>query len=421
MPPKGNKVRGKKTPKGKGPPTGGRVPQGAVRRPAAAGRRMTVGPRQGRSRAPKSGLGSRFPRRTGVGWSQEPAANAARMGPITSSAPSSIGTTFPRSFFGFAGAAQHLTDQDPEQSVRVTGRDLFDLPIRSGSASAAAGFGGTGTYYALVAPIEISARLANLEEMFLFYAIRHLRVFYAPATASTSTTQIALGYTTELEVVNASLPTPTQTQVMEMEASVLSSAWQPFCFEMKHEGTRLYLTSFGSEDPPQDVEYQGALACTLLNGVESTTYGQLWVEYVVDFYKPTPLLSDPTWELAFGSASGRSRGFRRPRAPPRSSDLLRDESRRSRPLLRSKVAFGASSVSPPELKAPSIPGGAAAAAATPLGRWVVVNSEDELVAHAGERPWEPPAPPRFTPAPSVAPGTPGYVPPTPSKKVPSTK
>jgi hypothetical protein len=283
-----------------------------------------------------------------------------------------------------------LTDQDPEQSVRVAGRDLFDLPIKSGSTTAAAGFGGVANYYVNVGPIEISARLANLEEMFIFYAIRHLRFFYAPATASTSTTQIAIGYTTEENVVVASIPTPTQTQVMEMESSCLSSAWQPFCFEMKHEGTRLYLTSTGGGQAT-DIEFQGALACTLLNGVASTTYGQLWVEYVIDFYKPTPLLSTPSWLDEAGWA--RERTYRRARAPLKSVDLLRDASHRVRPI---------EWFPPDEKKVDPIPDGSPGvlvpvASATPSGR--VMITEDD---------WAVPSPPKFVPAPSSAPGASGY-------------
>jgi len=208
------------------------------------------------------------------------------------SVPTSIGMSLPKSFFGFIGRAQALADMDSTQSLRVTGRDLFYLPIKSGSSTAAAGFGGTGTYYANIAPLEISSRLGNLEEIFLYYAIRHLRIFYAPATASTSTTQIALGYAPD-QPNTETITAPTMTQIMEFASSALFSAWMPCMFEMKHEGTRLYsCSSAGGE--PLNFDYQGCLGCTLLNGVSSTTYGQLWVEYVIDFYQPTPVLSDPT-------------------------------------------------------------------------------------------------------------------------------
>lgn len=369
---------------------------------AKGARSRVAGAQRNRARQPTSsnGVGRRqLPANRRVGWSGTPMANAIRTGPVTSSAPSSIGTTFPRSFFGFVGPAQHLTDQDPEQSVRVTGRDLFDLPIKSGSGTAAAGFGGTAVYYANVAPIEISPRLANLEEMFIFYAIRHLRIFYAPATASTSTTQIALGYTTEADVIVDAIPAPTQAQVMEMESSVLSSAWQPFVFEMKHEGTRLYLTSTVSGQAT-DIEFQGALACTLLNGVASTTYGQLWVEYVVDFYKPTPLLNDPTWLV--GPHWQRDRGWRRSCPPLKSSDLLRDAIHRMPSLPPAPAVGHFPSSEEKKVSVEPSPGPPPAAAfATGHGSLAIVRVDPD-------DDWTSPSPPSFVPAPSLAPGTPGY-------------
>jgi len=385
MPPKGQKLRGmKKSPK--------KTPGSARRTLGASSQYSGLGtPNKSRRTRVGGGVSARSSTRQRMGFSSGPAAASAVVGPVTTSAPSSIGTTFPRSFFGFGGRAQALTDQDPEQSVRVMGRDLFDLPIKAGSSTAAAGFGGTGTYYANVAPLEISARLANLEELFIFYAIRHLRIFYAPATASTSTAQIAIGYTTELDVVQGSIAAPTQTQVMEMESSVLSSAWQPFVFEMKHEGTRLYLTSTVDtpSEPEVAVEFQGALACTLLNGVASTVYGQLWVEYIIDFYKPTPILIDPSWRISEKGLWRRSRDGYHARTPPRPSDLLRDSVHRfppsARPEQKRVIADGPSE--------PHVPVGIA----TPSGR-IVVSDED----------WTVPSPPRFTPAPSAVPGASAY-------------
>jgi len=392
--------------------------------------RQSVPRALGASRVPyanraRGGLGA-VPR----GFSDGPMRSAISVGPVTSSAPSSIGTTFPRSYFGFGAAAQPLADQDPEQSLRVMGRDLFFQKITAGSAQPTAGFGSTARYYTNLAPLEISLRLANLEEMFLFYAVRHLRVFYAPATASTSTTQLALAFTTEANTVSAAIAAPTQQQVMEMESACLSSAWQPFVFEFKHEGTRLWLTSYIDDAEIYDVEYQGALVCALLNGVASTTYGQLWCEYVIDFYKPTPVLTDPTLrEGPEGTPAGyvRTRSGRL-RAAPSPADVLRDAAYRM-PRLRgeekkSVAPAGASADPPPAaLRLPpgpsdgrpleayarrpiiAVPGGtpgdsawAAAAARGPVAR---VDPDDE---------WVEPSPPVFTPANSSAPGTPGYVP-----------
>jgi hypothetical protein len=202
----------------------------------------------------------------------------------------------PRSFFGFAGRAQTLTDQDADSSLRIQGRDLFFQPIQSGSVTAAGGFGGTASFYAQISPRNISLRLENIEEVFSFYVVRALRVFYAPATGSTSTVQVALGYTPNPYVLYTSIPTPTQTQVLEFPSAALFPAWQPAVLEFKMTGTKVFYTSTASSVTPSSDIVQGYLACTLLNAVATTVYGQLWLEYVVDFYSPTPVLTDPVIE-----------------------------------------------------------------------------------------------------------------------------
>jgi len=196
--------------------------------------------------------------------------------------------TFPRSSFAFGGRAQEIADYDFGGSLRVVGRDLFYAPIET-SGGSAAGF--DGAYYANVTPMEISDRLENVEKIFQWYAIRHLRVYYAPATGSTSTVQIALGFLSNYNVV-FDVTAPSQTQVLEMEPAALFPAWQPACIDLMHRGTKLFSCEAVKEGVSNYIDYiQGALVCTLLNAAESATvYGQLWVEYTVDFYQPTPIL-----------------------------------------------------------------------------------------------------------------------------------
>lgn len=208
----------------------------------------------------------------------------------TSALPAIMGLTAPRSLFGFGGAAQAIADYDPDASLRVRGRDLFYLPIKSGSSTPAAGFGGTATYYALVTPREISNRLENIEEIFQYYAIRKMRVYYAPATGSTSTVQIALGYLANYGITY-DITAPTQSQVLEMSPAALFPAWQPAMIEVLHRGTKLFSCDDNAAYISNDA-YQGVLACTILNGSASVTYGQLWIEFVTDFYQPCPILGD---------------------------------------------------------------------------------------------------------------------------------
>lgn len=217
---------------------------------------------------------------------------------MISAMPATTGVTTSRATFGFGGQAQALADFDPANSLRIVGRDLFYLPIQAGSATPAAGFGGMAVYNATVSPGDIAARLANVEKIFQWYAIRRLRIVYAPATGSTSTVQVALGYMSNYMLAVGDIQTPTQTQVLEMQPSVLFPAWQPAAIEMIHRGTKLFSTQIPSTPTKNYFDYfQGTLSATLLNGVASTVYGQLWVDYVVDFYQPCPVLSNVSRRL----------------------------------------------------------------------------------------------------------------------------
>jgi len=281
----------------------------------------------------------------------------------------------PRSTFGFGGRAQVITDYDPDASLRIQGRDLFYAKVQSGSSTAAAGFGGTDTYYATVSPKEIADRLENIEEIFQWYAIRSLRVFYAPATGSTSTVQIALGYLTDFTITD-DITSPTQTQVLEMSPAALFPAWQPAMIEVVHRGTKLFASEGGDDsDTTTNNKYQGVLACTIMNGVESTVYGQLWVEYVVDFYQPCPILGSVNYRTLPGKPTVGAKAFTKTvklrgafhRCPP-------PEEKKGDPF-------------PPILRASGLPSG---------------SSDGDG--------WVDPSPPKFLPAPSSVPGTPGYTP-----------
>jgi hypothetical protein len=205
--------------------------------------------------------------------------------------PAIMGMAMPRSLFGFGGRAQPVADYDPDSSLRITGRDLFYAPIQAGSANADAGFGGTAVFYTVISPKEVADRLLNIEEIFQWYAIRELRIAYAPATGSTSTVQVSLGYLNNVNIAS-DITTPTQTQVLEMQPAALFPAWQPAEITVLHRGTKLCSTSKENQDSSNLATYfQGFLASTLLNAVAGTVYGQLWMEYVVDFYQPCPILS----------------------------------------------------------------------------------------------------------------------------------
>jgi hypothetical protein len=353
----------------------------------------------------------------GVGWPPTGSSSVYDTPQISdastlTSAPVTLGVSLPRSFFGMSGNTQQLTDMDPGQSLRCVGRDLFSSKIASGSAYPQAGFGGSGVYYASVSPASIAPRLANIEEIFMYYAIRYLKVYYAPASSTTSTCQIALGYEGEVTEMKSAFPNPTQAQTLELESASLFPVWMPGMIEMSHTGTKLWLGhSSGTETV--DEEIQGLLCCTLLNGVLNTTWGQLWCEYVVDFYKPMPASADPSLvtKRVFGvdvACAGQTTldpyAFVRDVDPSRPRRLRKVAPALPSPPVESKDPIG----SPPLIRT-----------TTPRARRIVQIQDDEVpLRRECDDDWTTPSPPAFTAAPSSVPGTPAYKTTT---KIPSKK
>jgi len=185
-----------------------------------------------------------------------------------------------------------MADYDPGSSERVVGCDLFSFPIKAGTTDVAAGFSG-GIYgdlfWQTLSPSVISTRLAAIEEMYQWYAIRRLKVHYVPTTGTGTVGSVAIGVATDADE-SAAFASPTQQQVLELNPAVLTPVWAMSTLEIQHRGTKLWQSfASGNEDP--DTEFQMIIAASLLGGIAGTTYGQLWMEFEIDFYQQCPLLS----------------------------------------------------------------------------------------------------------------------------------
>jgi hypothetical protein len=130
--------------------------------------------------------------------------------------------------------------------------------------------------------------LSNVEKIFQFSAIREARVTYVPAVGATTAVQVALGIAQDAEMENA-IPTPTQAQTLELNTSILTPAWQVATMTYTHRGTKLW-ECYNASAEELDTGTQAVICAVLLGASTSVTYGQLYVEYVVDFYEPTPIL-----------------------------------------------------------------------------------------------------------------------------------
>jgi hypothetical protein len=176
-------------------------------------------------------------------------------------------------------------------NCRVVGCDLFGPPIQS-AASGSGGF--NNAYWQVLTPGNISTRLQNLEELFMYYAIRRLRVMYSPEVSTATNGSFALALAQDINV--DSVTTPTQQQLLEVTPSMKAPFYMVSQMEYVHNGTKVWATSTeGSEILSGDT--QAVLGCALQGAAASTVFGALWVEYIIDFYKPSMVLGSPARAL----------------------------------------------------------------------------------------------------------------------------
>jgi len=205
--------------------------------------------------------------------------------------PSAIGGVYPQAFIKRGGTAQQVTDQDPAGSERITGCDLFSLPIVLGDVTDTSTGGFGGTYWATVSPNVISARLAAIEEMYQWWAIRDLKVHYTPVIGTGTAGSIAIGISTDHDT-SVAFSAPTQQEIMELQPAMLCPVWGMASMELKFRGTKLYESYASSES--SDTRFQAAIGAVFdVNGsiAAGVPRGQLWLTYTIDFYQQSPLLS----------------------------------------------------------------------------------------------------------------------------------
>jgi len=213
------------------------------------------------------------------------------------SVPASVGMVLPRASFKRGGLAQALTDQDPGSSERIVGCDLFDEGIWSDNVGAfklgfAASASATVPQFTNLTPSLISARLQAIEEMYQWYAIRRLKVHLVPNVGSNSNGSLALGIATDPEL-QVSFSTPTQQQVLELNPAVVTPLWSMATVEYIHRGTKLFESYAASaSDVEQKIQATLFVSGTGNGSVGSEAlYMSIWIEYEIDFYQQSPLLS----------------------------------------------------------------------------------------------------------------------------------
>lgn len=200
-------------------------------------------------------------------------------------APAIEGYVMPTSTFSMSGNAQVLSDYDPGHSVRVSGNGLFTVAVATVITQAGIL---AGALYAFLTPSVMDARLSKIESVFQFYAIRYAKItFITTLPTSTTVKSLAFGIASDAGLTGFTTP----AQVLELTPSMLTPSWQCASMVYTHKGTKVW-ECFASSAPALDT-----IQC-LIYGSNDTVVaagtaaiGNLYIEYVVDFYEPGPVLS----------------------------------------------------------------------------------------------------------------------------------
>jgi hypothetical protein len=145
-------------------------------------------------------------------------------------------------------------------------------------------------------PSAMSTRMSQYEEMYQFYAYRNLTVWFVPEQGTAAVGSLALGLMQDWNEDTSNFATPTKQQVMEFKPSLFTQIGLPCKLQYLHRGSKLWTTSV-SNSQPGDLSQQIAAVAVLAGATASTTYGSLYVEGVIDFYRQSPVQSNPSLRL----------------------------------------------------------------------------------------------------------------------------
>lgn len=220
-------------------------------------------------------------------------------------APTMIGSTIGQSFIRFRGNPQVLTDQTGSKysgGVRIEFSDVLGSSV---STAAGQPIKGGNIYPALsdnpavdsicyheITPSALSLRVAKVETMYEFYAIRSLTFEYVPYDGTDQRGSVLMGF--YREPMNFEPENISMQYIMEMEGSNCCSVWSPGAVTYKFNGTKTWSCRLGNADAFTGAMlangYMQGLFLLGLSGTLTETvqhHGWIRVSGVVDFYRDT--------------------------------------------------------------------------------------------------------------------------------------
>jgi len=209
------------------------------------------------------------------------------------------------------------SDWTAQVGVRVTGQDIvsgyvgFDSSVDATHYGVCFDLGITGTDTAIMnlSPRNISPRLAQYEEMYFFYAFREIIFQYIPTVTAGQTVNEGLtnigsaALTMAVSNNNDSISNISDTtvgfqqMVAEIVPSVTGLAWEPMALTYRFGGKRVFETStLGVTEADEILQGGLVMGCSMSNTLAGGgfQFGIMRVTYVIDFYQPSYVQTNPT-------------------------------------------------------------------------------------------------------------------------------
>jgi len=300
-------------------------------------------PRRARRATPRTTpVRSTRPRR---GQRRGAASTMSRMQPVnTFTAPVAVGSVgnfaVPPSFSGEPQWSTDVTSsprrgpQQTQTAIRVVGMDViqgtYGLTFTAEGGPnfyglcAELGVIDTGaTTNSPLTPANISSRLAQIEEIYYYYAIRSLVLNFIPSVNPTTTIannadppvnlplgSLPLGFSVAMQADAAGAlaeGAPFFTNVLQSQPAVSFTSWEPATLSYEFTGKKVWKTSKTNEADSEQYTQAlllGASAISYGSGTDSSTYQPIGIvrcTYVIDFYLPSPILNSPALTLVTGA------------------------------------------------------------------------------------------------------------------------
>jgi hypothetical protein len=191
-----------------------------------------------------------------------------------------------------------LTHTEYGSGLRCVGRQLMFPIVTTVTDSSVFSTTGKATVATpslfLATPYFFNDRLASLASLYQRYAFRSMKFKYVTRVGTTQVGAMALAYSTDSGLFNASTATsPSYSGIQDIEpCKVFPFRKEVEDLSMSYSGDKTWYTLYDSnasattEQLRQNV--QGALiGFADVSSIGAVNMGELYVEYVVDFYVPT--------------------------------------------------------------------------------------------------------------------------------------